>query len=90
MLDVSLILPCSPFIINFPDSVQFSSVRGGIYIYALGKAHMSSATSLGSFLSVAFETVPMLVGWLNQFNVLCHFRDKDGGPKPQEVEGTYI
>ena len=38
---------------------QFSSVQDGIY--ALGKARMCSTPSLGSFPSVAFETVPMLV-----------------------------
>ena len=43
------------------STIQFSSVQDGIY--ALGKAHMHSAPSLGSFLNIAFETVPMLV-WL--------------------------
>ena len=37
------------------SAVRFSSAQGGIY--ALGKAHMRSAPSLGSFPNVAFETV---------------------------------
>ena len=38
---------------------QFSLVEDGIY--ALGKAHVHSTTSHGSFPNVAFETVPVLV-----------------------------
>ena len=41
------------------SSVQFSSVQDGFY--AIGKAHMRSTPSLGSFPDVALETVPMLV-----------------------------
>ena len=37
------------------SKAQFSSVQGGIY--ALGKAHMRSTPSLGSFPNVAFETL---------------------------------
>ena len=40
------------------SSVQFSSVQDGIY--ALGKVHMRSIPSFGSFPNVALETVPML------------------------------
>ena len=40
-------------------SFQFSSVQDDSY--ALRKAHMRSTLSLGSFLNVAFETVPMFV-----------------------------
>ena len=47
-----------PTILLF-SSVQFSSVQDGIY--ALGKAHMRSTPSLGSFPNVALETVSMLV-----------------------------
>ena len=42
------------------SSVQFSSVQDAIY--ALRKAHIRYTPSLGSFLNVFFETVPMLVG----------------------------
>ena len=38
---------------------QFSSVQDGVY--ALGKAHMRSTPSLGSFPNVALETVSVLV-----------------------------
>ena len=38
------------------SSVQFSSVQD-----ELGKAHMRSVPSLGSFPNAAFETVPVLV-----------------------------
>ena len=38
---------------------EFSSVQDGIC--ALGKAHMRSILSLGSFPNVPFETVPMFV-----------------------------
>ena len=41
------------------NSVQFSSVQGGIY--ALGKAHMRSTPSLRCFPNVALEPVPMFV-----------------------------
>ena len=41
--------------------VQFSSVQDGIY--ALGKAHMRSTSSLRSFPNVVFKTVPTFVSW---------------------------
>ena len=42
-------------------SVKFSSVQGGIY--ALGKAHIRSASSLRIVPNIAFETVPVFM-WL--------------------------
>ena len=42
------------------NSVQFSLVQDGIY--ALGKAHMRSNSSLRNFPNAAFETVAMFVG----------------------------
>ena len=44
--------------ILYYSTFQFSSVHDGIY--ALGKVHMRSTSSLRSFPNVAFETVPML------------------------------
>ena len=60
LLLLFLLLIINIAIIDFIiSSVQFSSVQDGIY--ALGKAHMRSTQSLGSFPKVAFETVPMFI-----------------------------
>ena len=51
-----------------------------IYIYALGKGHMCSTSSLSSFPNVAFETVPLFV-WLTM--VLSRpFKDHLAFPRP--------
>ena len=55
-LSIYLSFCLSIYLSNYLSNYQFSSVQDGIY--ALGKAHMRSTPSLGSFLNVAFENSP--------------------------------
>ena len=50
---------CISRILDLFSSVQFSSVKDGIY--ALVEAHMRCTWSLRGFPNVAFEMVPMFV-----------------------------
>ena len=51
------------------NTVVISPVHDGIYV--LGKAHMHTTPSLQSFLSTAFETVPVLVRLMEALSCPC-------------------